>query len=119
MNLEDIRSELIDLFENDDWRITNKAERDGKEILSLVTGFASQFAIVEFVTDCLKQSEPMHEIQRGEPPGSRSVGYVMNVCKRGMDDLYIELVIEDDLAWIISFHISKHSKRKRETRQNE
>ncbi|MCI0641309.1 MAG: hypothetical protein L0Y72_08560 [Gemmataceae bacterium] len=92
--------------------MTNKAEKDGKEILSSVTGFPSQFAIVEFVTDCLKQNEPMHEIQRGEPPGSRGVGYVMNVSKQGINDLYIELVIEDDLAWIISFHKSKHSKRK-------
>jgi len=50
----------------------------------------------------------MHKIKRGQPEGSLPDGYVMNNADgRG---LYIELIPEDDRAWVISFHTSKHYK---------
>ena len=60
--------------------------------------------------DLLIAGHPMHLIQRGEPPGSRGVGYVMNVTNADFQNLYVEMVIEDDTAWVLSFHISKHAK---------
>jgi len=60
--------------------------------------------------DLLIAGHPMHSIQRGEPSGSRGVGYVMNVTNADFQNLYVEMVIEDDTAWVLSFHISKHAK---------
>jgi hypothetical protein len=107
------RQLLIRLFEQDDWQITDRARREGFPILRrLGIPFPTDWALVDYVLDLLREAYPMHIIPRGDPPGSRANGYVMNNSDgRG---LYIELTIEEarigqPLAWIMSFHTSKHS----------
>jgi hypothetical protein len=107
-SLRQARDELIRLIENDDWRITGRAEREGRDVLRSFIQFPTQFAVVQYTLDLLKANHPMHVIQRGEPPGSLGIGYVMKVSNEHVQALYIELVIEEDTAWVISFHISKH-----------
>jgi hypothetical protein len=113
MDLDQVREELVRLFKSDDWEITRRAEKDGREILKRYMQFPTQVAIVDFVMDRLKAGYPFHEIRRGEPLGARVDGYVMNYSDEKVTDLYIELIIEDDRVWIISFHISKHAKEAR------
>ena len=103
---------LIGLFENDDWRITERARREGFPILRrLGVPYPTDWALVEYVLSLLRENYPMHIIQRGNPPGSRANGYVMN--NSDGHGLYIELTIEEErigrpVAWIISFHTSRH-----------
>jgi len=92
----------------DEWEITGRAESEGRQVLRCFMQFPTQFAIIRFALDLLKANHPMHAIERGEPPGSLGVGYVMNVSNEHVQDLYIELIIEAGKAWVISFHISKH-----------
>ncbi|MGH7173756.1 MAG: hypothetical protein ACRELG_26030 [Gemmataceae bacterium] len=107
-SLRQIRDELVRLLEQDEWEITGRAESEGRQVLRRFMQFPTQFAIVRFALDLLKANHPLHAIERGEPPGSLGVGYVMNVSNEHVQDLYIELIIEDAKAWVISFHISKH-----------
>ncbi|HWG43390.1 MAG TPA: hypothetical protein VN688_11445 [Gemmataceae bacterium] len=107
-SLRQAREELIRLIDKDEWHTTGRAEREGRQVLRRLMQFPTQFAVVRFALDLLKANYPMHAIQRGEPPGSLGVGYVMNVSNEQIQDLYIELIIEEDKVWVISFHISKH-----------
>jgi hypothetical protein len=110
MELDQIRTELVHLFKSDAWEITRRAEKDAREILKRYMPFPTQVAIVDFVLARLEAGYPFHCIRRGEPLGSRPDGYVMNYSDEKVTDLYVELISEDDKAWIISFHISKHAK---------
>jgi len=40
--LQDVRRQLISLFQNDDWQITQRAETEGRALLQSVKAFASQ-----------------------------------------------------------------------------
>jgi hypothetical protein len=96
--VQEVRQLLLSLFQNDDWQITQRAEADGRALLQSVNAFASQYAVIDYVLNLLIAGCPMHSIQRGESPGSRGVGYVMNVTNAAFQNLYIELVIEEDAA---------------------
>jgi hypothetical protein len=50
----------------------------------------------------------MHRIKRGQPEGCLADGYVMNNADG--KGLYIELVLENDRARVISFHTSLYFK---------
>src|SRR5437016_1647139 len=101
--LEEARRDLIRLFEADDWRVTNRAESQGRRIL-LERGYeeATQWGICAFVLARLKSGFPIRAFGMGEPQGCRGIGYKMkNADGQG---LYIELKIEEDEVWVISFH---------------
>src|SRR5260370_31038717 len=101
--LQGVRSQLIGLFESDDWRVAESAVRDARQL-----GFFTQWSVCEFILEKLNSTFPMHCIQLGEPPGSSGTGYVMS--NADAVGLYIKLKIEDDEVWVLSFHRSKHSK---------
>lgn len=104
--LAEARDELIRQMENDDCRVTDRAEAEGKAILRRDALPVTERGIVDYALRLLHAGYPMHRIKRGQPEGSRPDGYVMNNADgRG---LYIEMVLEYGRAWIISFHTSLH-----------
>jgi hypothetical protein len=106
LTLEAARQELIRLLVSDDCLLTERAENEGKAILRRDGLPATERGVVAYVLKLLRANYPMHKIKRGQPAGSLPDGYVMNNADgRG---LYIELILEDDRAWVISFHTSKH-----------
>jgi hypothetical protein len=111
-DLGEARRLLIRLFENCDCQITVRARRQGFPILRrLDIPYPTDWALVDYVLDRLRENYPMHIIRRGNPPGSLAKGYVMN--NSDGHGLYIELTIEEErsgrtLAWIISFHTSQY-----------
>src|SRR5882724_11283940 len=99
--LQEARQTLIRLFENDDWKLTDRADAHGRAILAERGGHVTQYDIILFVLNLLKTNYPMHPVKLGEPPGSGGLAYVMNNAdKKG---LYIKLKIEDGAAWVMSF----------------
>ncbi|HYT91186.1 MAG TPA: hypothetical protein VEL76_20905 [Gemmataceae bacterium] len=99
----EIRAELVRLFEATDWRMTTKAETDGKAIL-LICGYkpATQWGICEYIVDKLQGGFRLTETGMGEPKGSRGIGYEMKNADG--EGLYIKLKIEEGEVWVISFH---------------
>jgi hypothetical protein len=110
--LGEARQRLTELFDADDWEVTESAVTAGLPILRRMgNAYPTRAALIDYVLDLLRADFPMHTIQRGDPPGSLSVGYVMNNSD-GLG-LYIELAIEEvrmgqPRAWLLSFHTSKH-----------
>jgi hypothetical protein len=109
LSIDEARRRLIELIEAEDCDLTQAAVNDGREILRRSMRYPTRWAIVEYVLKLLRAKFPMHAVELGEPPGSLGIGYVMtNADGQG---LYIKLRIEDDrLAWVLSFHTSKHYK---------
>jgi hypothetical protein len=98
-----VRAELVRLLEEDDWRMTTRAETDGKTIL-LERRYkqATQWGICEYILEKLKTGFPLRETGMGEPKGSRGIGYEMKNVDG--DGLYIKLKIEEGEVWVLSFH---------------
>lgn len=106
-SLDEVRLRLIELFEKDEWRMTETAERTGREFLRRYLPFPTQLSIVDHILRLLKPDDwSLAPVLMGEPPGSRGVGSV--VKDPVSPDLYIKVKIEEDLAWIISFKKSDH-----------
>ena len=102
LTIEEARQELIRLLDGGDYQIAGKAEAEGRRILKQSMEHPTQWAIVAFALDLLQSNFPLHAVPQGDPPGSRGIGYEMrNADGRG---LYIKLKLEDDQAWLISFH---------------
>ncbi len=99
----EIRAELVRLFEQDDWRLTGRAEADGKAILAERRYKPpTQWGICEYILDQLRAGTRLTETGMGEPKYSRGVGWEMrNADGKG---LYIKLKIEDDEVRVLSFH---------------
>jgi hypothetical protein len=93
--------------EEEQWRITVSALGDGRRLFppSGYKGHFGAYAVNLFVLDQLRSDCPMHPV----PLGSGGTGCVMNVTYHDQP-LYIKLTIEDDIAVILSFHVSKHPK---------
>jgi hypothetical protein len=88
------RTEMIELFEADDWEIAYSAENDARKILREWGKQATQWAIAEYCLQQLKIDFTIRAIGMGEPQGSRGLGYIMkNVDGKG---LYIQMVIAEE-----------------------
>jgi hypothetical protein len=111
-SLDEVHQRLIELFENDDWNITERAERTGRDFLRrlLKSANPSQVSIMRHVLRLLKRDDcSLVPVPMGEPPGSHGLGY--RIPDPVSPILYIKVKIEEDLAWIISFHESAHGGR--------
>src|SRR5262249_1910863 len=109
-SLDEVRQRLIELIEDEEWRITERAERTGREFLRRFIPVPTQLSIVRHVLQLLRQDDCcLILVPMGEPPGSRGLGYRLR--DPVSPNLYIKVKIEEDLAWIISFKESKHSGR--------
>jgi hypothetical protein len=108
-SLDDVRAELLRLFKEDDWQITESARRDGRPILQAAGFLPTDGAMIEYVIGLLEDDgfyrEKFHEV----PLVSGEKGYAMNdVDGKG---LYVKLKINRDRreeAWVFSFHVSIH-----------
>jgi hypothetical protein len=101
------RAEFIRLLEGDEeeaWRITETALRDGRLILPSYRGHFGAYAINQFILDLLQGNFPMHAVELG----SGGCGCVMNTHLADGRRLYIKLTIQDEVAVILSFHVSIH-----------
>lgn len=110
--LDEVRERLIELLERDEWAITERAERTGREFLRrfLPNAKPSQLSIIRHVLQLLKPDDcSLTPVPMGEPPGSHGLGYTLRDPLS--PNLYIKVKIEEDLAWIISFHESIHGGR--------
>jgi len=99
---------LIRLLDAGDYRITDRARREGLPILRAF-GVRSPLdgSLVEFVLRLLRGGHPIHRMIRGQPPDSLPRGWCMRNCDG--HGLFIELTIEEvrmgqQVAFIISFH---------------
>src|SRR6185312_13456362 len=111
-SLNEVRLRFTKLFEEDEWDITEEAERTGREFLEhlLKVAYPSQVSIMRHVLRLLRQEDcTLIEVPMGQPPGSRGMGY--RVRDPMSPNLCIKVKIEEDLAWIISFKESKHRRR--------
>src|SRR5438067_1264148 len=98
-SLEEIRLRLIELIEADEWRITEKAERMGRDFLRGFIPIPTQLSIVNHILSLLKQPDcSLIEVLMGTPRGSGGVAH--RIRDPMSPNLYIKVKIEDDLAWI-------------------
>ncbi len=96
---------LLEGDELDEWRITATALRDGRQILREYKCHFGAYAINLFILDLLHANCPMHAVELG----SGETGWVINTHLSDGRPLYIKLKIADEIAVILSFHISIHS----------
>src|SRR5258707_600546 len=99
------RAEFIRLLQGDeleDWRITESALRDGRQILPHYQGHFGAYAINLFIVDLLRANLPMHAVELG----SGETGCAMNTQLAAGRPLYIKLKMQDEIAVILSFHVS-------------
>jgi hypothetical protein len=107
------RKRLIELLEDDTWRVTDAAFNQGRVALRQACGKTpSECEMISYVLARLRDGSPILRTPLGEPPGSRGIGWVMN--NPDGNETYIKLRIEEDgvfeIAWVISCHTSKHVK---------
>lgn len=103
------RAELIRLLEGDEleeWRITESALRDGRRILPEYQGHFGAYAVNLFILDLLRANTPLHAVELG----SAETGCVMNTRLPDGRSLYVKLAIQDEMAVILSFHVSIHER---------
>ena len=101
------RADFIRLLQGDEldeWRITETALRDGRQLLPQYRGHFGAYAINLFVLDLLQANVPMHAVVLG----SGDTGCAMNAQLPDGRPLYIKLTIQDEIAVILSFHVSIH-----------
>jgi hypothetical protein len=101
------RGEFIRLLEGDEldeWRITETALNDGRLLLPSYRGHFGAYAINLFIVDLLQANFPMHSVVLG----SGETGCVMNAHLPDGRPLYIKLTIADEIAVLLSFHVSIH-----------
>lgn len=136
-SLDEFRRRLIELIEDEEWRITERAERTGREFSRRFLPVPTQLSIVRHILQpalCRSVSWPSRRPTRlsfvrhilqllkqddcslipapmSEPPGSRGLGYRLR--DPVSPNRYIKVKIEEDLAWILSFQESKPSERPR------
>src|SRR5262249_27072933 len=107
--VREARRRLIELIEADDWEITETAASDGFAILRRDGERPPRWGVVGYVLNLLRADFPMHPVELGGPPRSQGIGDVRNNCDG--EGLYVKVTIKDDrLAWVVSFHTSKHHK---------
>jgi hypothetical protein len=102
------RAAFIRLLQGDEleeWRITATALRDGRQILPNYQGHYGAYAVNLFILDQLRGSLPLRPVELG----SGETGCVINAQLADGRPLYIKLKIQDDIAVILSFHVSVHS----------
>lgn len=110
LDLEDpgkARQLLVRLFDGGDYRITQRALREGYPILADLGQRPSDGALVGYVLRLLRRGHDIHRIKRGEPPDSMPRGWCMRDCDG--HGLFIEMTIEEvrmgqQVAFLISFH---------------
>src|ERR1700678_2514876 len=90
--------------ELEDWRITQSALGDGRGLIPQYQGRFGAYAISQFVVDLLLANCNMHSVELG----SGESGCVVNAQLDDGRPLYIKLKMEDEMAVILSFHVSKH-----------
>jgi hypothetical protein len=109
-SLEEIRQRLIELFEADEWRMTEKAELTGRSVLRDLVPVPTQLSIVRHTLQLLKQPDcSLVPVPMGIPPGSRGLAY--RIYDPNSPRLYIKAKIEEGLVWLISFKESDHRRR--------
>ncbi len=109
-SLEEIRQQLIELIEADEWRMTETAERTGRRFLREIVPFPSQLSIVRYTFQLLEQAEcTLVPVPMGIPPGSRGVAY--RIYDPRSPRLYVKVKIEEGLVWLLSFKESDHRRR--------
>ena len=103
------RAELIRLLQGDEleeWRITETALRDGRRILPEYEGHFGAYAVNLFILELLRSDAPLHAVELG----SGETGCVINTRLPDERSLYIKLTIQDEIAVILSFHVSVHDQ---------
>jgi hypothetical protein len=101
------RTEFIRLLQGDEldeWRITETALREGRQILPQHQGHFGAYAVNLFILDLLRANCLMHAVELG----SGETGCVMNACLADGRPLYVKLKLQDEIAVILSFHVSMH-----------
>jgi hypothetical protein len=92
------------LFEQDEWRVTNRALDDGLPILrALGVAFATECSMVDKILDALRANHPIKAIGMGEPPGTHGIAHVLKGAY--LKELYIKLKIDEDIVYVLSFHL--------------
>jgi hypothetical protein len=101
------RAKFIRLLQGDEleeWRITETALRDGRQVLPEHRGHFGAYAINLYILDLLRANSPLHAVELG----SGETGFVMNTQLTDGRPLYVKLKIQDEIAVILSFHVSMH-----------
>jgi hypothetical protein len=110
-SLGEIRQRLIELIEADEWRMTETAERTGRRFLREFVSVPTQLSIVNHLLLLLRDPDcSLIEVSMGIPEGSRGLAY--RVRDPRSPNLYVKVKIEEDLAWILSFKMSDHRRRR-------
>src|SRR4051812_41482645 len=89
--LERIRERLIALLDDAEYRVTKRALDQGLPILRGWGRTPTEWGLVEYILERLRQKHPIREAPQGDPPGCRGMGYVLKNADGS--DLYIKLMI--------------------------
>lgn len=76
-----------------------------RQLLANYKGHYGAYAINLFVLDLLRGHVPLHAVELG----SGETGCVMNAELPDGRPLYVKLTFQDEIAVILSFHVSIHS----------
>jgi hypothetical protein len=108
-DLQQVRSRFVQLFEEDQYRMTEVARVTGRNWFRQFHQFPTEYHLIRSILELLQgSSNPLQLVKMGEPPGSRGVAY--RVVDPESPELYIKVKIEEDMAWILSFKRSNHAE---------
>jgi len=104
--LRAIRNRFIELLEDGEWRMRREDEIDARKTLRCYQKCDTQYAIVDFVLELLKNNFPLELVELTNPQYRPGTGYVM---KRPYGhDIYIKIRLTDSISreqvHIMSFH---------------
>jgi hypothetical protein len=104
------RSRLLVLFDEDEYRFSERARTEGKLALRwLHNREPTEGEMVEYVVSLLESAIKLRCAPQGDPPGSKGIAWQMTDRRNIFVKLQIsELRIDQEYAYIQSIHESVH-----------
>ncbi len=108
------RKRLLELLDNDDWELSERARSEGKLALRWLNDRdPTDCELVSYVISLLKSSTDLRCAPQGEPPGSTGLAWQMTDDRNVFVKLRIcEKRFGEEYAYVQSIHVSLHQQKK-------
>lgn len=113
MTPSEARARLLTLLKADEWRLSERARREGKVALSwLQSREPTDCEMIDHVISLLESDPALRCQPQGDPPGSTGIAWQMTDDRNVFFKLQIcEHRIGEEYAYIQSIHTSVHPRR--------
>ena len=103
--LEEVRVRLVQILQDDEYRIEEVAYREGLSFIKQLVDHPSEYGLIRHILQLLeKTTDPLRRVEMKNRPGPDNIAYrIVDPVHR---NLYIKVKIEDGKVTVISFHRS-------------